>query len=137
MSIFKNFSFDKLKSGLSKTKNNLVTKISETVTGKVKIDAEAIEDIEEILISSDVGSKTTERILDQLKTSLLKESNRSIENIQEVIKRELIGELNENKVSEFDFNKSKPYVILIIGVNGSGKTTSIGKLASNFKAFRR
>ena len=135
MSIFKNFSFDKLKSGLSKTKNNLVTKISETVTGKVKIDAETIEDIEEILISSDVGSKTTERILDQLKTSLLKESNRSIENIQEVIKRELIGELSEIKVSEFDFTKSKPYVILIIGVNGSGKTTSIGKLASNFKAL--
>ncbi len=134
MGLFKNFNFDKLKEGLTKTRNNLVNKISETITRKAKVDVSTIEEIEEILLSSDMGFDTTEMIIEKVKSQLLKESDRSIDNIKKIIKNELISIISKPKTSKvFDINGYKPFVILVIGVNGSGKTTSIGKLAYNFK----
>jgi fused signal recognition particle receptor len=135
MSIFKNFNFSKLKEGLSKTRDNLVNKISETISRKAKLDVTTIEELEEVLISSDIGFDTTERIIEKVRSLMLKDTDRSIENVKEVIKNELVQIVeNDTSLKDFDVNGYKPFVILVIGVNGSGKTTSIGKLAYNFKS---
>ncbi len=132
MSLFKNFNINKLKEGLSKTREKIFNSITETVTGKAIIDDLTIDKIEEILVSSDIGIDTAERIIEDLRKSLKSEKNRSTENILLLVKDELIKSLqvkdNSNK-----FLSSKPYVILIVGVNGVGKTTTIGKLANNYK----
>jgi len=130
MSLFKNFSLDKIKKGLEKTKEKFVNKISETLTGKAKIDIETLENLEEILISADIGAETTEAIIDNLSKELKNESNRTTENILKLLKTNLSNILIDGK---FNFSNNNPYVILIIGVNGVGKTTSIGKIANNFK----
>ena len=133
--MFKNFNLNKLKEGLTKTRNNLVNKITETISRKAKVDEDTIEELEEILISSDIGLDTSERIIEKARSLLLKESDRSTEKIKEIIKGELVSIVeNENGYTNDKYNEYKPYVILIIGVNGSGKTTSIGKLAHNFKS---
>ncbi len=130
MSLFKNFSLDKIKKGLEKTKEKFVNKISETLTGKAKIDIETLENLEEILISADIGAETTEAIIDNLSKELKNESNRTTENILKLLKTNLSNILIDGKLN---LTNNKPYVILIIGVNGVGKTTSIGKIANNFK----
>jgi len=135
MGLFKNINFDRLKAGLTKTRTNLINKITETVNRKAKIDADTIEELEEILLSSDIGIDTTEKIIESTRKNLLKEDDRSIEKVKHIIKNELLSIVNKSTSSLKDDIKSyKPYVILIIGVNGSGKTTSIGKLAYNFKS---
>jgi len=135
MSIFDNFNLGRLKEGLAKTRNNLVSKISETITRKVKVDAGTIEDIEEILLSSDIGYEITDKIIENIKTLLLKETDRSLDKIKQIIKNELISIVdNDDNSNILRVEEYKPYVILVIGVNGSGKTTSIGKLAHNFKS---
>lgn len=132
MSLFNNFNINKLKEGLSKTREKIFNSITETVTGKAIIDDLTIDKIEEILVSSDIGIDTAERIIEDLRKGLKSEKNRSTENILQLVKDELIKSLqvedNSNK-----FLSSKPYVILIVGVNGVGKTTTIGKLANNYK----
>lgn len=130
MSLFKNFSLEKIKKGLEKTKEKFVNKISETLTGKAKIDTETVESLEEILISADIGAETTDIIIENLKKELKNDSDRSTENILNLLKKNLSEILIDSK---FDLSDKKPYVILIIGVNGVGKTTSIGKIANNFK----
>lgn len=134
MSIFKNFNFSKLKEGLSKTRDSLVNKITETITRKVKLDLNTIDDIEEALISSDIGYKISEAIIEKIRKQLVNESDRSVDNIKKIIKKELIDIVAQQKEEEFNLENYKPFVILIIGVNGAGKTTSIGKLAHNFKS---
>ncbi len=131
-----NLDFKKLKIGLSKTRDKLYNKISETITGKAKLDEEIIEELEETLISTDIGFDLTNKILDGLKIKLKDEKERSDGKIIELMKgtiHELIN--NSNHISDYqvDIEKYKPFIILIVGVNGSGKTTSIGKLAYNFK----
>ncbi len=136
MGFFKNINFSKLKGGLSKTREKIITSITETISGKAKIDEDVLEDLEEILITSDIGMETAERIIDATKRSLKSEKERTEEKILETIKNELIKILEETNPIEDDFkkiSKYKPYVILVIGVNGAGKTTTIGKLANNFK----
>lgn len=136
MAIFKNLNINKLKGSLSKTRERLVTSISETIEGKAKIDEDVLEKIEEILISSDIGMDTAEKIIETTRKTLKSESNRTEEKIFEIMKGELIKSLEENNdsISEYEkLKKYKPYVILIVGVNGAGKTTTIGKLASNYK----
>ncbi len=130
MSLFKNFSLDKIKKGLEKTKEKFVNKISETLTGKAKIDENILENLEEILISADIGVETTEIIIEKLRKELKNESDRSIENILKILKSELTETLMDGKLKISD---NRPYVILIVGVNGVGKTTSIGKISNNFK----
>ncbi len=136
MKLFKNINFGKLKGGLSKTREKIVNSITETISGKAKIDEEVLEDLEEILITSDIGMETSERIIEATRKSLKSEKDRTEENILNVIKNELINSLEENNdgISEYSkLDNFKPYVILIVGVNGAGKTTTIGKLAHNYK----
>ena len=136
MKLFKNINFDKLKGGLSKTRDRIVNSITETISGKAKIDEEVLEDLEEILISSDIGMETSEKIIEATRIVLKDEKDRTEENILNVIKNELIRSLEENNdgITEFEkLDNFKPYVILIVGVNGAGKTTTVGKLAHNYK----
>jgi len=134
MALFKNFNFDKLKEGLTKTREKIVNKITEVVTGKAVIDVSTLEEIEEILLSSDIGFDTTERIIEEARKRLKSEKDRSSINMIEIIKNELAVTLtaSQNSINS-EIEKFKPYVILIVGVNGVGKTTTIGKLAHNFK----
>lgn len=136
MKLFKNINLDKLKGGLSKTRDKIVNSITETISGKAKIDEEVLEDLEEILITSDIGMETSEKIIESTRVSLKNVKDRTEENILTVIKDELIKSLEENNdcITEFEkIDNFKPYVILIVGVNGAGKTTTVGKLAHNYK----
>jgi len=136
MKLFKNLNIGRLKGGLAKTKEKIVNSISETISGKAKIDEEVLEDLEEILITSDIGIETSEKIIEATRKSLKSENDRTEDNILKVIKNELINCLEENNAGDTEYNRFdefKPYVILIIGVNGAGKTTTIGKLAHNYK----
>jgi fused signal recognition particle receptor len=132
MSLFKNFNFNKLKEGLSKTRDKILNSITETVTGKAVIDDLTIKEIESILISSDIGFETTENIINQLRKNLKSEKERNSEKILRIVQSQLIDTLNKSK-STHSKTDSKPYIILIVGVNGVGKTTTIGKLANNYK----
>ncbi|MFC2103132.1 signal recognition particle-docking protein FtsY [Bacteroidota bacterium] len=136
MALFKNINLNKLKSGLSKTRHNIVNSIQETITRKAVIDEQTIDDIEEILITSDIGYETSERIIDSVRVILKDDKDRSYKNIIETVKNEL-KQVFDQKESEFSslLNRdvSGPYVILIVGVNGAGKTTTIGKLAYNLQ----
>ncbi|RPI64212.1 MAG: signal recognition particle-docking protein FtsY [Ignavibacteriales bacterium] len=133
MSLFKNFNFNKLKEGLSKTRDKIVNSITETVTGKAVIDELTLDQIEEILLGSDIGFDTTEKIIESVKRNLKSEKDRSGEKIIDLIKKELIDVLSVKNYDIKELSLNKPYIILIVGVNGVGKTTTIGKLANNYK----
>ncbi len=134
MNLFENINFSKLKDGLSKTRTRIVNTINETITRKAVLDDKTLDEIEEILITSDIGFDTSERIIEGARERLHREKDRSTINVLESVKKELIQVLKiENKSNGNEIEKYKPYVILIVGVNGAGKTTTIGKLAHNFK----
>jgi fused signal recognition particle receptor len=136
MSLFDNLNFSKLKAGLSKTRSKIVNTINETITGKAVLDDKTIDEIEEILITSDIGFETSEKIIQSARESLHKEKDRSKLNILESVKKELVSVLkteNNSGTNSELIKKFKPFVILIVGVNGAGKTTTIGKLSYNFK----
>lgn len=135
MKIFPNQTINKLKEGLSKTRNNLFNKISEVILRKAIIDDDTFDELEAVLLSSDLGSELTEKIISQSRTSLLNVKDRSIEIIKNIIRNELLSIFSEANNSNYftEPNNFKPYVILIIGVNGSGKTTTIAKLAHKYK----
>ena len=136
MSLFDNLNFEKLKKGLSKTRKKMVNGINELVTGRAVIDERTIDEIEEILITSDVGFDITNRIIDRARYFNTLEKNRRDSTIIDSIKKELVKALEmgiETKTETNNIEKYKPYVILIVGVNGVGKTTTIGKLAHNYK----
>lgn len=132
MNLFKNLNFDKLKDGLTKTRNKIVNSITETITGKAVIDENVLERIEEILVSSDIGIDTTLKIIETAREKLKTEKGREEVNLLQMIKEELKDVVSYGIEFEIDESK-KPFIILIIGVNGAGKTTTIGKLANNFR----
>jgi len=135
MGLFKNINIDRLTSGLTKTRSAIFNKISEAITGKVKLNDEVFSELEEILISSDIGVDLSIKIIEDVKKKLVSESQRNEETIHKVMKSTLIEVLNQStaqKEFEPNFDKYKPYVILIVGVNGAGKTTTVGKMAHNF-----
>ncbi|MCK9425866.1 MAG: signal recognition particle-docking protein FtsY [Ignavibacteriaceae bacterium] len=135
MGIFRNINIDKLTTGLSKTRLAIFNRISETITGKVKLDEFVFSELEEILISSDIGIDLSLDIIEVVKKKLVTESKRNEETIHNVMKEALIEVLIHNTVQvdyEPDFENYKPFVILVVGVNGVGKTTTIGKMAHNF-----
>ena len=123
--------FSKLRSGLTKTRTNLVDGISKAVTGKTKLDDELLEEIEERLIAADIGIETTMDIVETLRKNVKLRERNDAESVMSVIKEDLVDRLSENGESGgLKLNGIKPYVVLITGVNGVGKTTSIGKIAN-------
>lgn len=123
--------FDKLKASLVKTKQNLIDKVDEVVFGR-KIDESTLEEIEEILLASDVGTKTTTDIINQIRERIKNGQLHSSEDLRVVIKSEMTKSLGESH--PIRISKERPFVILTVGVNGVGKTTTIGKLASRFRS---
>lgn len=135
MGLFKNINFEKLTSGLAKTRSAIINRISEAVTGKVKLDEEIFHELEEILITSDMGAELSAEIIEDVKKKLVVESVRNEETIYKVMQKSLIDILTEtitNDEYEPEYEKFKPFVILVVGVNGAGKTTTVGKMAHNF-----
>jgi fused signal recognition particle receptor len=126
-----------LDEGLEKTKKSFFSKIANTVAGKSKIDEEVLDNLEEVLVSSDVSVKTTLKIIDRLEQRVKKDKYVGVSELNEILKTEISEMLSENNIEDitgFDtpsFNE--PYVIMVVGVNGVGKTTTIGKLAHQFK----
>jgi len=134
MGLFDNINFNKLKEGLSRTREKIVNTINETITGRAVLDDKTLDEIEEILLSSDIGYDATIRIIDHARIKLRSEKERSGFSLIEAVKTELKSTLPKIKTDTHNIGQFKPYVILIIGVNGAGKTTTIGKLAHNFKS---
>jgi len=134
MSLFDNINFKKLKDGLAKTRDRLFNSITETISGKAVVDNATLDEIEEILITSDVGFDTTEMIIENVRKSLKNDKDRSSANVIETVKNELTGVLLKNYIPNGEnINQFKPYIMLVVGVNGAGKTTTVGKLANNFR----
>jgi len=134
--MFKNFNLDKLKNGISKTKKRLFDGISEAISTKAVIDEDILDELEEILISSDIGVDTAIKVIKNTRAELYYESDRSKLNIIQIIKNELESILLKVDIvekSSLNIGDKKPYVVLVVGVNGAGKTTTIGKLAYNYK----
>lgn len=141
MSLFKKiFSKEKketLDKGLEKTKSSFFSKLSKAVAGKSKVDDDVLDNLEEVLVSSDVGVETTLKIIDRIENRVAKDKYLGIDELNTILREEIAGLLAETNVGyETDFtipDSKKPYVIMVVGVNGVGKTTTIGKLAAQFK----
>jgi fused signal recognition particle receptor len=141
MSLFKKlFSKEKketLDKGLEKTKTTFFSKLSKAIAGKSKVDDQVLDNLEEVLISSDVGVVTTLKIIERIEARVLKDTYLGTDELNSILREEIAGLLAEtNAGNETDFTTpldKKPYVIMVVGVNGVGKTTTIGKLASQFK----
>ncbi|MBI9041273.1 signal recognition particle-docking protein FtsY [Lutibacter sp.] len=140
MSLFKKiFSKEKKESldkGLEKSKTSFFSKLSKAVAGKTKVDDDVLDNLEEILISSDVGVNTTLKIIERIEARVAKDKYLGTDELNKILREEIAGLLAETNVgNETDFvipaNK-KPYIIMVVGVNGVGKTTTIGKLAAQF-----
>jgi fused signal recognition particle receptor len=124
------FSLEKLKSGLSRTKENLFGKISQAVGLHRKIDQELLGELEEILIKADVGPNATEKIIEGIKEEAKEKRIEGSDRVVELLKDQIISLLGDAKITDDTF--SSPHVIMIVGVNGTGKTTSIAKLAKKY-----
>ncbi|MCB0513681.1 MAG: signal recognition particle-docking protein FtsY [Bacteroidetes bacterium] len=126
-----------LQVGLEKTKQGFFSKITKAVAGKTEIDIEFLDELEEILISSDVSLPTTIKIIDRLEQRVSKDKYINTKDLNNILKNEIANILAENNTKDIidytSFIDKKPYVILVVGVNGVGKTTTIGKLAYQFK----
>jgi len=128
---------EKLNKGLEKTKDSVITKLSRAVAGKSTVDDEVLDNLEEVLVSSDVGVDTTLKIIKNIEERVSKDKYLGVSELNEILKEEIIQLLNlEGKENDvFELPKiDEPYVIMVVGVNGVGKTTTIGKLASQFRA---
>ena len=127
---------DSIKKGLEKTKKSFFSKLKSAIIGKSKIDDEVLDDLEEVLITSDVGVETTVKIIERIEERVSKEKYTSVNELNSLLKDEIVKILAENSsdMDAFDVSDDAvPYVILVVGVNGVGKTTTIGKLAAQFK----
>jgi len=131
------FSKDKLDKGLEKSKESLFTKLTRAVAGKSKVDEDVLDDLEEVLITSDVGVNTTLKIIERIEARISKEKYLGTSELKEVLRDEIAALLEESSGIETKITipdtSSEPYVIMVVGVNGVGKTTTIGKLAHQFK----
>ncbi len=141
MAVFGLFSKKKketLDKGLEKSKTSFLSKFTKAIVGKSKVDDEVLDNLEEILITSDVGVSTTLKIIKKIETRVADEKYSNMEELNNLLKDEITALLTENNTPDFnDFSLPQtdmPYVLLVVGVNGVGKTTTIGKLAHQFKA---
>lgn len=141
MSFFKRiFSSEKketLDKGLEKTKTSFFSKLTKAVAGKSKVDDEVLDNLEEILVSSDVGVNTTLKIIERIEERVAQDKYLGTDELNQILREEIAGLLSETQSGEeTEFvipTSSRPYVIMVVGVNGVGKTTTIGKLAHQFK----
>ncbi len=141
MSFFKKF-FTKekkedLDKGLEKTKSNFFDKITRAIAGKDTVDDEVLDQLEEILISSDVGLDTTIKIIERIEARVAKDKYVNTKELNEILRDEIVQLLSDNNTEDevgFSFDETKkPYILLVVGVNGVGKTTTIGKIAHQFQ----
>lgn len=140
MAIFNMFNKESkkdLEQGLSKTKENFFQKITRAVAGKSKVDDEVLDELEEVLVTSDVSVETTLKIIDRIEQRVAKQKVLGADELNRVLREEIAGLLaDNNSVDQVEFSIPKtegPFVIMVVGVNGVGKTTTIGKLAHQFK----
>ena len=142
MGLFSFFKRDKeakedLNKGLEKTRTSVFDRISKAIVGKSTVDDEVLDNLEEILVTSDVGVDTTLKIIDRIQKRVARDKYVGTSELNAILKEEIASLLQENNSgdgSSFDLPEDKkPYVIMVVGVNGVGKTTTIGKLAYNFK----
>ena len=139
MGFFSFFSKEKketLDKGLSKTKESVFGKIARAVAGKSKVDDEVLDNLEEVLITSDVGVETTLKIIERIEKRAAADKYMNATELNHILRDEIAALLTENSEDVDDFEApiaKKPYVIMVVGVNGVGKTTTIGKLAYQFK----
>ncbi len=144
MSLFKRF-FNKekketLDKGLEKTKTSVFSKLTKAIAGKSRVDDEVLDNLEEVLITSDVGVNTTVKIIERIEERVARDKYMGTEELNRILKEEiaeLLSESNSGEASEVEVPQvqHKPYVIMVVGVNGVGKTTTIGKLAYQFKSI--
>src|SRR5665811_2136999 len=129
---------ENLNKGLEKTKESVFHKLSRAVAGKSQVDEEVLDNLEEVLVSSDVGVDTTLRIIERIEARVAKDKYLNTSELNIILKDEIVALLEKNQNdSDSDFSlkgKKVPYVIMVVGVNGAGKTTTIAKLAFQFKA---
>jgi fused signal recognition particle receptor len=140
MALFGLFNKEKKESldkGLAKTKENVFKKLSRAVVGKSKVDDEVLDNLEEVLISSDVGVDTTIKIIKRIEARVALDKYMNVSELNKILKEEIAKLLDENNASNFEKDietkDGNPYVIMVVGVNGVGKTTTIGKMAYQFK----
>lgn len=140
MGLFSFFSKEKKESldkGLEKTKENIFSKLAKAIVGKSTVDADVLDKLEEILVSSDIGVATTLKIIERIEKRVAQDKYVGTSQLNSLMKEEIAALLSENntvELSDFSLPEStKPYVIMVVGVNGVGKTTTIGKLAHQFK----
>ena len=135
--LFKKEKKETLDQGLSKTKENVFSKLTRAVAGKSKVDDEVLDNLEEVLVSSDVGVETTLRIIQRIEERVNRDKYLNASELNTILREEIAALLSENNDSQtIDFDAklpATPYVIMVVGVNGVGKTTTIGKLAYQFK----
>ncbi len=128
---------ESLDKGLEKSKENFFSKLGKVLVGKSTVDEEVLDNLEEVLVSSDVGVETTLKIVERIQERVARDKYMSTSELDRILKEEVAALLSETNATEFeDFETpadKKPYVIMVVGVNGVGKTTTIGKLASQFK----
>jgi fused signal recognition particle receptor len=128
---------ESLDKGLEKSKTSFFSKLTKAVAGKTKVDADVLDNLEEILISSDVGVNTTLKIIERIENYVAENKYLGTEELNEILRNEiasLLSETNSGEGTQFEIpTTSKPYVLMVVGVNGVGKTTTIGKLAYQFK----
>lgn len=127
---------DALDKGLEKTKEGFLSKITKAVVGKSTIDDDVLDNLEEVLVTSDVGVTTTLKIVDRIQQRVARDKYVGTEELNRLLKEEiqdLLAENNSNDFENFEYGNHKPYVIMVVGVNGVGKTTTIGKLAHQLK----
>lgn len=140
MALFGLFSKEKketLDKGLEKTKESFFTKLGKAVAGKSRVDDEVLDELEEVLITSDVGVQTTIKIINRIEERVAKDKYMGTAELDRILREEIASLLSENNtedLADFELPNNKPHVILVVGVNGVGKTTTIGKLSAQFKA---
>ncbi len=129
---------ESLDKGLEKSKDSFFNKLGRAVVGKSTVDDEVLDELEEVLITSDVGVQTTIKIIERIEERVARDKYMGVQELDKILREEIAGLLSENNTEDLkDFSLpagKKPYVIMVVGVNGVGKTTTIGKLAAQYKA---
>ena len=136
-SLFSKKQKDSLDKGLEKTKNSFFSKLGKAIVGKSTVDEEVLDNLEEVLVTSDVGVDTTVKIIERIEARVARDKYLGVDELDQILRDEIAALLTENNTGDVEGfsipDNKRPYIILVVGVNGVGKTTTIGKLAYKFK----